>query len=295
MIATPDNGQVSLSWTAPTDAGGAAISGYQIERSVSGGAFTVLIADTASTATSTVIGGLTNGTTYAFSVSARTAGGVGAASSPTSAVPFTSAGSPTAVTAVAAASSVALSWTAPSFEGGRAITGYLVEQSADGGVTWTTAIADTASTTTSATVSGLTSGLIYSFRIAAITTDVPTSRTIIGVRSAVVTSVPFTTPAAPTALAGSASDTQVALSWTAPTSNGGAPITGYRIERSTDSGANWTEVTANTGTTSTTALVTGLTNGTAYTCGWGWNGLVDDCFNSVHVGFESARSCGKPG
>ena len=265
LIATPDNGQVSLSWTAPTDAGGAAISGYQIERSVSGGAFTVLIADTASTATSTVIGGLTNGTTYAFRVSARTAGGVGAASSPTSAVPFTSAGSPTAVTAVAAASSVALSWTAPSFEGGRAITGYLVEQSADGGVTWTTAIADTASTTTSATVSGLTSGLIYSFRIAAITTDVPTSRTIIGVRSAVVTSVPFTTPAAPTALAGSASDTQVALSWTAPTSNGGAPITGYRIERSTDSGANWTEVTANTGTTSTTALVTGLTNGTAYT------------------------------
>jgi titin len=264
LIATPDDGQVSLSWTAPSDTGGAAISGYEIERSVSGGAFTVLIADTASTATSTVIGGLTNGTTYAFRVSARTAGGVGAASSPMSAVPFTSAGSPTAVTAVAAASSVALSWTAPSFDGGRAITGYLVEQSADGGVTWTAAIADTASTNTSATVTGLTSGLIYSFRIAAITTDVPTSRTLIGVRSAVVTSVPFTTPAAPIALAATASDTQVALSWSAPTSNGGAPITGYRIERSTDGGANWIEVTANTGTTSTTALVTGLANGTAY-------------------------------
>jgi hypothetical protein len=65
-------------------------------------------------------------------------------------------------------------------------------------------------------------------------------------------------PPAPTAVAGNA---RVSLSWTAP--SGGSPITDYGIEYSSNSGSTWTTF-ADGVSTSTSAVVTGLTNGTAY-------------------------------
>ena len=67
------------------------------------------------------------------------------------------------------------------------------------------------------------------------------------------------TPAAPTAVRGNG---QATVSWTAP-SNGGAPITSYALEYSSDSGTSWTSWSTSIATTS--ATVTGLPNGTAYT------------------------------
>lgn len=62
-------------------------------------------------------------------------------------------------------SKLTLSWTAPG-SGGSAITDYVIEQSTDGGSTWST-LSDGTSTATSYVVTGLTNGSSYSFRVSA--------------------------------------------------------------------------------------------------------------------------------
>jgi len=74
---------------------------------------------------------------------------------------------------------------------------------------------------------------------------------------------PVTPPGAPTSVSAIAGNAQASLTWTAPSSNGGASITEYVVQFSANSGSTWT--TFNDGTSSSTsATVTGLTNGTAY-------------------------------
>ena len=70
-------------------------------------------------------------------------------------------------------------------------------------------------------------------------------------------------PDAPTTVAGTAGNTTVALTWVAPASTGGSSITDYVVQYSSDSGSTWTTFADDT-STSTSATVTGLTNGTSY-------------------------------
>ena len=69
--------------------------------------------------------------------------------------------------AVAGDGEVALTWQAPGDDGGSLITDYVVEYSADGGVTWAV-FDDGVSVTPGATVTGLTNGTAYTFRVAAL-------------------------------------------------------------------------------------------------------------------------------
>src|SRR5206468_7128011 len=63
--------QVNLSWTAPADNGGSAITGYKIERSTDGGTtWSTIVPNTGSASTAYSDTGLTHGTTYAYKVSA---------------------------------------------------------------------------------------------------------------------------------------------------------------------------------------------------------------------------------
>jgi hypothetical protein len=55
----------------------------------------------------------------------------------------------------------------------------------------------------------------------------------------------------------------VSLTWSAPAGDGGSAITDYEVEYSPDSGTTWTPFADGTSTT-TSATVTGLSNGTAY-------------------------------
>src|SRR5579884_1016163 len=75
------------------------------------------------------------------------------------ATPVTTPGAPTGVTATAGTNQATVSWTAPSNNGGAAISGYTVTSS-PGNITAT-------STGTSATVSGLTAGTRYTFTVTA--------------------------------------------------------------------------------------------------------------------------------
>jgi bacillolysin len=69
-----------------------------------------------------------------------------------------------------------------------------------------------------------------------------------------------TPPGPPTAVTAIAGNAQASVSFTPPINNGGSPITGYTVTSNPAGG-----VDTNAGSTSTTHVVTGLTNGTGYT------------------------------
>ena len=136
---------------------------------------------------------------------------------------LTTPGVPTSLAGTADDASVVVTWTAPTDNGGSAITDYTVESSSDSGTTWT-AFSHDASTTASLRVTGLTNGTAYTFRVSAV------NAVGTGTASATASATPVTTPTAATSVAGTAGDTQVALTWTAPTDNGGSAITDYTVE-----------------------------------------------------------------
>lgn len=226
LSATPQSGQIQLSWLAPTSDGGSTITGYEVEASTDGGFFWFSVLSSTSTASSTTVTGLVNGTSYVFQVAAVNEMGTGTFSQQSSTVaPRTTPGSPLDVSPVSGNQQVALSWSEPLDDGGSAITDYQVEYSSNAGSTWSL-FADGSSVLSSATVSGLTNGVGYVFRVAAVNAA--------GVGSYSISSdeaVPATVPAqmaAPTL--GSISTSSITVSWSAP-SNGGSAITGYTVYR----------------------------------------------------------------
>lgn len=230
----------SVSWSAPLSDGGSAITGYTVTSSPGG------LTCSATTSPCTVEG-LTNGTEYTFTVKATNTVGDSAASDPSSAVtPATVPDPPTGVSAVAGAGSALVSWSAPAFNGGSAITGYTVTPSADGTPCTTT-------TELTCTVTGLTNGTSYTFTVKA--------TNAVGDSAASVASdpvIPITVPDAPTSVTAVAASQSATVSWVAPTYDGGSPVTGYTVTSAPGSRTCTT-------TTELTCAVTGLTNGTSYT------------------------------
>ncbi len=241
VVATAGNGQAQVSWTAPANNGGSAITGYTVTSTPGN------ITATVGNLTTATVTGLTNGTSYTFTVHATNVAGNGPESAPSNAVtPAGLPGAPTNVTALAGDSAATVSWTAPSSDGGSPITAYTATAS-PGGATCATG------GTLGCTVSGLTNGTTYTFTVTA-TNGVGT-----GPASAPSNAVtPAGLPGAPTGVTATAGNGQAQVSWTAPASNGGSTITGYTITGTPGGSAS---VAGNL----TTATVTGLTNGTSYT------------------------------
>jgi len=272
VTAVAGNGQVRLSWAAPVVTGGAPVTDYRIDYSRDNGASFTRFRDAVSAGTSALVTGLVNGTRYVFRVAAANAAGTGGFSALSSPVaPRPVPGIPRSLTGVAGVGQVSLSWAAPVVHGASAISEYRVQYSRDNGLSWKTFAAPTAAVQASAwpaepavtpaataSVSGLAIGVPYLFRVAAVNGS--------GMGLAAATSAPImprTTPGVATGLTGVAGNGRVTLSWTAPASNGGAAISDYRVQYSSTNGTTWTTF-ADAVSATTTATVTGLTNGVSY-------------------------------
>ena len=253
---------ISLSWTAPSNDGGATITGYHIELSTDAGSnWSDLVANTGTTSTTYTHTGLLPATTYHYRISAINAAGTGNSSNvdhaTTDAASVSVPDAPTGLTATASGSTqIHLSWTAPSNDGGATITGYHIEMSTDAGANWSDLVANTESSATTYTHTGLPEGATRHYRVYAINSIGESDPSNV---ANATTGTAITRPDAPAELTAAASGrTQIHLSWTAPANNGGTAITGYRIEISADAGSNWSNLAANTESSATTYTHTGL-------------------------------------
>jgi hypothetical protein len=86
VVPIRQNSQVSLSWTAPLNNGGSAITDYKIEYSSNSGETWTVFSDAVSGSNSMIVTGLSNGTGYIFRVSAINIAGTGEPSAPSSSV-----------------------------------------------------------------------------------------------------------------------------------------------------------------------------------------------------------------
>ncbi|MCL0055718.1 fibronectin type III domain-containing protein [Dehalococcoidia bacterium] len=235
VIASAGNSQVIISWIAAND-NGSSVNYYTVTADTGFSATT--------TATSSTITGLENGTSYSFIVTAANGIGIGPSSSPTPYVmPLTIPSVPTTVTATStSAESAEISWEVSSSDGGSAIIHYTVTSSP--------AFISATTTSTSLTVTDLTNGTSYTFTVSA--------SNITGTSSPSVASnsiTPTDVPGIPTNVVAIGGDKQVTVSWSAPSDNGSA-ISLYTVSV-IPAGLNAT-------TTGTSALIQNLNNGSTY-------------------------------
>ena len=250
----------TLSWAAPTSDGGAAITRYIVEYRTASVTAWQSVSVTAP-ATNTTLTALTSSTGYVFRVTAQNSAGSSPASatstlttlSPPASTPSTPA-TPTASNITATGATLA--WTAPTSNGGAAITGYIVQYRPTTSSTWQSVTVT--APTTSTTLTGLASDTGYTFRV--------TAQNSAGNSPASATSTLTTLTAAPSApaapTASSITATGATVSWTAPASNGGATITRYIVEYRPATATAWQSVTVTAPTTS--KKITGLMNNTGY-------------------------------
>jgi hypothetical protein len=252
----PGKSEVQVSWSVPTK--GTEITGYTVTPSPACAACGGLT----TSSTSTVVTGLTPGTTYTFAVTATDPVGTGpAGTSNNIAAPATPPGAPTSVAATGGPDTspgdgqITVTWTAaPAY--GSAITGYTISPSPACPGT----CEGLSTTGAETTVTGLMPGSKYSFTVTPSNSVGPGTPATSNTEAA-----PATAPEAPTSVSATQGSNAtpgvgvIDLNWTAPADNA-ATISGYEVTPdpscSSCSGLD-------TGTNST--IVTGLAFDTPYT------------------------------
>lgn len=156
--ATVSSGQAVVTFDEPAYTGGLAITGYTATSTP--GALTASIVGPS--AAPITIPGLSNGTSYTFTVHATNSAGNGSESDPTAAVvPASLPGAPTSVSASVSSGQTLVSFSPPSSDGGSPITSYVVTSS-PGAIT-------ISGVSSPITMTGLTNGVSYTFTVSAVT------------------------------------------------------------------------------------------------------------------------------
>jgi fibronectin type 3 domain-containing protein len=252
LNAEPDDMKVHLTWdpAAPVNRKPAIYYGTSTDIHKFIGSVDVTGADP--TVSDATVSDLTNGTTYYFWLVEDKFPHV--VSNMASAIPVTTPGAPTGLTAKPGNTQVTLSWTAPASDGGSPVSGYNVFEGTTADLSRSAPVTNVTGTTV--TLPALINGTTYFFEVAAVNTAGQ------GPLSTEMRAVPVTVPGAPTGLTATRGNTQVTLSWAAPASDGGSPVTGYDLYVGTTADLSGNAPVAKV--TGTVITVTNLINGTRY-------------------------------
>ena len=254
-----DVNSITLSWSPPTLNGGSPVTDYLIDYSLDGGSNWLSYSDSITSATSSVVNGLTPLAAYSFRVKAVNKVGTSVPSNSTTITMSTLPSAPSNLLLVGKTdTSVDFSWTAPTSNGGRDITDYIIEYSVGSTGVWSV-FSDSVSTAARANVTGLAVATSYLFRVKSVTilgSSAYSNPTLSVATSGAVTSAPLN-------LVEATGNGQVQLSWTVPATIGNSPITDYIVEISSNSGTSWSVVNDGT-STSLSYTVGGLSNGQPY-------------------------------
>jgi uncharacterized repeat protein (TIGR02543 family) len=256
--ATVENGKATVSFTAPTDNGGSAITSHTVTAYAPDGVTVAGTCTATAPATSCLVTGLTNGTAYTYKVVANNVNGGSSASVASAAVtPATVPGAPVSVSASAAtATSASVTIGAATVTGGSAIIEYEIIATPTGGGTPIRITVTAAEISSAVTISGLEPGTTYAI------TTLATNAVGDGATTAAASTI--TTPAAPPSAptissAAATSPTAATISVTAPTSTGGGAITGYSATLTPLGGGTAITETSTTTTISPINLAPGTT------------------------------------
>ena len=158
-VARTSRSEINVTWEAPESNGGLEVTSYDATASATG-ATPVTCTATVPTLTCKLTG-LTAGTTYSITVAAKNSAGTGASSAAKTLAAGAAPTAPGTPTVVGGNGEVKVTWTAPTDNGGLAISKYTVTSSPDSKTCSPTA------TELTCVVTGLTIGTKYTFTVAA--------------------------------------------------------------------------------------------------------------------------------
>ena len=260
LSATPEDGQVRLSWKKPSTSNGIIDYEYKYDMHDNGTWRKWRVTD--STTTSFTVDDLTNDTVYAFKVRARNPGGAGSETGKVTATPtdVTLPSKPLNLLAsVTADNRLHLDWDSPSDDGGGTITDYEYCYDTNNDGSWSS----WGSTNDSGTdeyypITNFTLGVTYAFRVRAVNeagSGAASDKSVLRIPNV---------PGKPRNLtAALETDGSIHLDWDSPTDDGGRSITDYEYIIDTDDDGSW-ETWFGLSSTLTETYLWGATNGITY-------------------------------
>ena len=274
---TGSDGSLAITWSAPGDDGGTAVTGYILRyirhdsSDFAASRWTYENGIWTSGDLEYTLSGLTNGVRYRLGLQAVNSDGSSGwsdANDPRTGTPGDPPevpGAPTNTKAYSNGTTVDISWSTPADDGGADITSYdlryIRNDAADkADASWTVRSSVWTSGARRHTQTGLTAGVLYDFQMRAVNSAGA------GSWSTTVNNTASTPPGAPAIERSEWSVGQIRVTWGAPDDDGGAPVSHYdlrhiRSDAADKSDDSWTQKDDLTGTSDT---ITGLTNGVAY-------------------------------
>ena len=174
VSGSPTHNSIATSWRAPSNNGGASITGYIIQwKSGSQSYSSTREASVGANARSYTITGLAASTSYDFRVAAQNRIGSTYSSDTTVSttavpvIPDTAPTEPRSVAATASGTSIVTTWSTPASNGGQAISGYTIQWKSGAQSFSSSRRATVNASTSTYTITGLTRGTTYDIQVGA--------------------------------------------------------------------------------------------------------------------------------